>query len=240
MSHVYRFHISADTDTSDTISLTESEAHHALHVVRIQVGDAVVLFDGQGREIDGLVERATKREVFVSPTGERHTPCPEPRVVLAQAWLHREKSVEELVRKGTELGVSRFVFFRAKHSERKPRMNEKWRRTSIEVCKQCGRNWLPAFSILDDLEDVLELVPGRFLVAAKDAAPTPLRNCVGEEDVVIAVGPEGDFTDSELCLLAAHDAAPISLGDATYRSEAAAALATSLVLYEMGRLGPLP
>jgi len=240
MRHLYRFHIPADTDTSGSISLPEAEAHHALHVVRVQVGDTVVLFDGQGREVDGIIERATKREVFVTPTDERHTPRPEPRVILAQAWLHREKSIEELIRKGTELGVSRFAFFRAEHSERKPRLNKKWRRTSIEVCKQCGRNWLPAFTLLDDLEEVLQSVPGRFLVATKDAPPTALRDSVGEGDVVIIVGPEGDFTDDELRLLAEHRATPISLGDATYRSEAAAALATSLVLYEMGRLGPLP
>lgn len=240
MGHVYRFYIPADTDTAGAISLPETEAHHALHVVRVQIGDAVSLFDGRGREVDGVIERATKREVFVAPTDERHAPRPKPSVILAQAGLHRDKSVDELIRRGTELGVSRFVFFRAEHSEREPRLNKKWRRTSIEVCKQCGRNWLPAFTLLDDLEDVVQSVPGRFLVATKDAPPTALRDSLGEEDVVIVIGPEGDFTGDELCLLDRHGATPISLGAATYRSETAAALATSLVLYEMGRLGPLP
>ena len=238
MPHLHRFYIDAHTPDSGDIFLSGQEAHHALHVVRLRAGDAVELFDGAGREWEGRVTRVTRHEVRVALGELRQTPPPPARVVLFQAWLHRDKAVEELVRHGTEIGIAKIVFFPSHHSERKPRPSDKWARTAIEACKQCRRAWLPSFAVADSLEDALAQAAGTLLVATRELPAVALANAVAPPDVSLFVGPEGDFTEAELGAFLDRGAKAISLGNATYRSEVAAVLASTLVLYELGQIGP--
>ncbi len=238
MPHLHRFHVSPEDLRADRITLPEDEAHHALRVARVRVGDRVALFDGQGMEALGEVVAAGPERVTVSCETRREKPRSLRRLTLAQAWLNREKSIEPIVSRGTELGVDRFVFFKGERSERAARLQEKWARQAIESCKQSGRLWLPEFELADDLGGVLAAAGGRVLIATKDREAAPLKEAIGDEgDVLVLVGPEGDFSEAELQSAVKAGAAPISLGEYTLRSEVAATLAVSLIQYELGELG---
>ena len=238
MAHLHCFFIPEDTPGTGEIALPAEEAHHALRVVRLREGDAVVLFDGQGRELHGRVAACTKRDVYISvERAERH-PLPTPALTLAVAWLHKDKAIEEIIRRGTELGVHTFQFFRAAHSEQAPRMGKKWERLAVEACKQCGRRWLPEFVVVDDLEEVLEAAAPDRLIAAMDEEPIPIADALSGQEVTLLIGPEGDFTDAETAAALAAGFRPISLGATTFRTEVAAVVGATLVQYHMGRLGP--
>lgn len=244
MPHYHRFYIPPECFTGGDIALLPEEAHHALHVVRIKPEEKVILFDGAGREADGMVVRTSKREVIVSAQTERIMPHPRVQLTLLQAWLLRERCTEYIIQHGTEIGVARFCFFRACHSEKMPKTDDKtldkWRRIAIETCKQCGRLWLPEFMTAASLADALNLVSGRLLIATQHAVPAAVRDAVARQtDLALAIGPEGDFAKEELALACERGAIPVGLGDATYRSEVAATLASALVLYESGLLGSL-
>ncbi len=239
MAHVHRFYVEPEAAEETVAVLEGAEAHHALHVVRVQPGDAVVLFDGQGRELEGRVASATRHDLSVEITRERSVQPETHTLTLIQAALHREKSVEDLIRRCTELGVAGFVFFASERSERPPRMTEKWRRWAIESCKQCGRLWLPGFHIASSLEAALEGQWSALLTATASAPPVPIRSAAAGNRVALAVGPEGDFASGELEMMLARGALPISLGPMTFRSEVAATIASALVLYELGFLGPV-
>lgn len=238
MPHVHRFHIEGLPTEQEEAILTGQEAHHALHVARVRTGDAVQLFDGMGHEWDALVLETARREVRVRLDELRTTMRPGERLTLFQAWLHRDKAVEELVRHGTEIGIARFVFFPSHHSERAPHAGGKWKRTAIEACKQCRRAWLPDFAIAESLEDALTQASGMLLVATRELPAVALRDALTAHEVSLFVGPEGDFTEQELGAFVAREAKAISLGSTTYRSEVAAILAAALIQYELGQLGP--
>lgn len=226
--------------TGAEIVLDGEEAHHALHVVRLRAGDRVAIFDGCGGEVVGIASEIRRHEVSVTIEERREHPRPRTRVVLIQAYLNREKNIETLVRRGTELGVAGFRFFPGAHSERTVRMAGKWRRAAIETCKQCGRFWLPDFETPESLDAALEGPLDVLLLADKETGAVPLRQAlaVGPASCGIVLGPEGGLTSEEAAAVRARGALSISLGDATYRSEEAAALAAALVLYELGQLGP--
>jgi 16S rRNA (uracil1498-N3)-methyltransferase len=234
--HLHRFYITkAPADGAEAV-LEAEEAHHALHVVRLRPGEPVALFDGHGREWLGRVARHTRREVYVSIESMRETPPPAPALTLAQAWLLRDKAIEFLILHGVELGVARFCFFRAERSERSPKTSDKWTRAAIEACKQCGRLWLPEFTVADNLEAALAGATGDRLIAAMDRTPVPLaRACTGG-DAVMLIGPEGDFTPAEVDAAVALGAHPVSLGATTFRAEFAAIVAATLVRYHQGGL----
>ncbi len=237
MAHCHRFYVSPDLLTTGAVILPPEEAHHALRVARVRDGDAVLLFDGQGREGRGSVQRVDKRDATVWVEELRAVPQPSPALTLAQAWLHREKTIEFIVRHGTELGVAAFVFFRADHSESAPKIDAKWNRLAIEACKQCGRLWLPEFRLADSLGEALEATSGDRLIAAMDEPAVPWSQALTGGDATVCIGPEGDFSGEEIRVALAMGARPISLGPTVFRSEMAAITAATVIQYEWGALG---
>jgi len=238
MSHLHRFHVAPEALSAERIDLPAHEAHHALRVARVRVGDTVSLFDGTGGEVSGPVAKADRDGVAVSVETRRQESPAQDGLTLAQAWLNREKSVERIILRGTELGVTRFVFFRGDHSERGPRRNDKWNRFAVEACKQCGRLFLPEFVLQDDLTAALGAVEGDALLATIEPPHVPLASALAERNhALVAIGPEGDFSEAELAAAERAGAARVSLGEATLRSEIAAVTAVTLIQYERGQLG---
>jgi RsmE family RNA methyltransferase len=92
--------------------------------------------------------------------------------------------------------------------------------------------------VADSLEDALGQAGGTLLVATRELPAVPLSTANGSDQVSLFVGPEGDFTEQELGAFITREAKAVSLGSATYRSEVAAVLASTLLLYELGQLGP--
>lgn len=242
MPHLHRFYITPETPSEAAMTLPPEEAHHALRVARVREGEAVALIDGRGRELRGAVCETTRRGVTVAVEEERFHEAPAVQLTLLQAWLARDKTLDGVVRRGTELGAATFCFFQAARSGQPPRIPERWRRIALETCKQCGRFWMPEFETAPGLAQALAAASKPLLAATMDRPAAPLRHVLAARPnaVSVAIGPEGDFTPEELDMLDQHGAAPITLGPATFRSEAAAPLAAALILYELGQLGPLP
>lgn len=220
------------------IPLPADEAHHALRVVRLRSGDEAEAFDGCGNLWKGTLETTGKRDAALRVESHEAEPRPEPRLTLLQAWLHKPKAIEELLRRGTEAGITSFVFFRAARSERAPIGNPKWHAHLAEVCKQSGANWMPILVLIDDPVDFLRerglpafvasLEPGALALDAVDAAA----------EQILVVGPEGDFTAEEYAAITEAGARPVSLGPLVYRSEVAAVLAATLLRFRAGAYRP--
>tara|TARA_R110001592_G_scaffold124040_2_gene332633 strand:- start:966 stop:1601 length:636 start_codon:yes stop_codon:yes gene_type:complete len=210
-----------------------------MRVIRARAGDAVVLFDGAGTEWSGTISVLARNEVVVAIESERHEARLVPEVTLAQAWLHRDKILDEIVRQSTVLGAAEIVFFRGEHSEKAPRLSDKWERIAVEACKQCGRFWLPRFSVVDDLAAVLDgAVEQDILIAQMEGPHVPLSQVDAKKALTFLVGPEGDFSPSEYAQTAAAGAVPISLGACTYRAEMAALVGLTLIQHQLGHMGP--
>lgn len=237
MSHAHRFFVPPEQAREDRIALPPDEAHHAQHVLRVRVGEAVELFDGAGGVLHGEVAEVRRHAVRVRVREREVIAPPAQRLVLVQATLNREKNLEALLQRATELSVAEVRVFRGDHSERAPRLRDKWRRLAIESCKQCGRVRLPAFTAYRNLDDALRGLDGALLVAALDRAAVSIREAVqGYSAAAVIVGPEGDLSAREVDAALSLGAKPISLGPHVLRSEIAATVACALVGYELGLL----
>lgn len=237
MSHLYRFYAQPEPNEPTQVILRDEEAHHALHVLRLKVGAEVGVFDGQGNDWTCRVEECSRKELTCRVLEHCYTEPAESKVIVSLAWLNKDKAVEALIQRCTELGVGEFRFFRGEHSGRAPKSSPKWEKWAVESCKQCGRVWVPQCSVAEGLAEVLR--DGETtLVASLGEDALALRDSIDPgRDINIVIGPEGDFSEGELAQLIRLEARPISLGDATYRSEVAAGVMSALVMYELGRLG---
>ena len=240
MPHLHRFYIEPGrvaAGASDLL-LEGEEAHHALHVVRVKPGDEIEILDGAGGVYTCSVVEAGRKDVRCEVKEIEKRDRSRHELTWSQAWLNQERNIETVIKRGTELGVTTFCFFRGDHSERAPRENAKWKKWAIESCKQCGEPYLPEFMVREDLEAVLEIPADKRLFAVVGGPAVPLKDTlVGAASVNMIVGPEGDFSESETSHAVRCGVQPVRLGNRVLRSEVAGATLAALIQYERGELG---
>jgi 16S rRNA (uracil1498-N3)-methyltransferase len=229
MSRERRFHV-PDLD-SPTVTLDSEEAHHLIHVLRLREGAEVSLFDARGRAAKGRVLRIAvdlAQVEVLGPEPSRESPL---QVTIAVAPPKGDRA-SFLVEKLTELGVARIIPLETERGRSGGNL-ERWRRIALEACKQSGRGRVPTIEPQRSVATVLE-DPGRILAAHPGAPPLSLREST---DVVVLVGPEGGWSETELAHIASRGATLFGLGPRTLRTETAAVAAATLLQYLLADLG---
>ncbi|MGA0846317.1 MAG: RsmE family RNA methyltransferase, partial [Luteolibacter sp.] len=137
-----RFYLAPDS--WDSAVLRGDEARHLVQVLRIKPGQQVTVFDGRGRRADARVLTASREEVHLHLDEPQMTPSLWPAITLAVA-IPKGKTMDTIVQKAVELGVARIQPLLTEHTIVQPGDGkvEKWQRTALEACKQCGQDCLP-------------------------------------------------------------------------------------------------
>lgn len=211
-------------------SLSADDGHHLGRVLRLRAGDPVTVADGRGAWRRCTFDPGAGLVVAGDVLG---VPDPDPALTVAFALTKGERP-ELAVQKLTELGIDRIVVFPARRSvarwdaERATRNLERLRRVAREAAMQSRRAWLPEVGPLTELATVLAL-PGAALADPGGVAPSLAHP-------VVAVGPEGGFTDEER----AEARATVALGPLVLRAETAAMAAGALLAgLRAGLVGPV-
>ncbi len=228
--------------------LDAEQSHHCSHVNRQVVGDLFSVFDGHGTEAKARITELAREQVRFEVLAKASTPRPAHPVWLAQA-MTKAKSMDLIIQKATELGVSELAPLQSDHSvaqvddEKVEARVDNWQMLTIEAAKQCGQNWLPIDHTPRAVKDfVTELPRGAVkLIASLQNEARPLKSVLREQltglkagtPIVIMIGPEGDFTPAEIGQARTAGFAPVSLGRIILRAETAAFFALSAVAYEL-------
>jgi 16S rRNA (uracil1498-N3)-methyltransferase len=231
----------------DVIELGREEAHHLATVLRAKPGMHVLLFDGQGRRRDGVVQVVGRRQVTVAGSAAVVSiPPPACRLHL-YACVAKGKRMDWLVEKATELGAARIVPVISEHTVARPAADDegpvaRWRRIALAAARQCGTAWLPHIERVTSFVAALSGPLSHDVVLAglltDDALP--LRSVLDSleapppADVALWIGPEGDFTEAEADALLATGARAVSLGPRVLRAETAALFGLSVLACEWG------
>lgn len=143
---MHRFYLMPNDWSSAT--LRGSEAHHARNVLRLQPGDRIVVFDGQGREAAAEISGLAANSVVLQIRQETVAPPLHSQIVLAQA-VPKGKNMDLIVQKAVEIGAAEiFPLLSARtvvqlDAESIGQKQRKWQAVALEAAKQCGQNWLP-------------------------------------------------------------------------------------------------
>ena len=222
------------------IVLPEAAARHALTVLRLQTGDTLNLFNGEGGEFRASLVAVSKREARVRllefHAAERESPL---EITLALGISAGER-MDYSLQKATELGVSAIAPLATERSvvklagERADKRLQHWQHVVIAACEQCGRNRVPAVAPVQKFYAYLAAVERnqRRLLLSPDAA-TPLKRVPPAASVVLLVGAEGGLAPAECEAAEASGFEPVSLGPRILRTETApvAALAVLQALW---------
>ena len=227
--------------TGSNASLDSAEAHHALHVMRVKIGQQVTLFDGVGTTAVATVHTTNRREVCCDIVNKSFTERRREGAVTILAVPPKGERLKWLVEKLTEVGVDRFIPLRCERAVVDPRQSklEKLPATVISAAKQCGRSWLMEIGDPVELSEFLNATPPdstRILMAHPATKPVLPSQTSPDRETSILIGPEGGFTEAELLLAEQNGANLVAWPGPILRTETAAvAFATMALACQPGR-----
>ncbi len=209
----------------DDLHLPGEEAHHAVHVLRLQPGARVILVDGRGTTATANVVEAGKKGCSAQVI-ERimHGPERSTRIHLAVAPTKQNDRFEWFLEKAVEIGVDRITPLMTDRTERARLRTDRLLRVAVSAMKQSQRAWLPRIDEPMDLSALLkeELSAQRFFGWCEGEHQSLMTRYAPTLDTIMLIGPEGDFTPAEAMQLREQGFGAVSLGAARLRTETAA------------------
>jgi 16S rRNA (uracil1498-N3)-methyltransferase len=229
---VHRFFVDGPLSVGAMVQVN-ALAQQLAHVLRMQVGDEIVLLDGSGQEYHSRIAHLDRRAAAVEVLGAQ-TCLAEPRQMLTlyQCSLKQDK-FEWVLQKGTELGASRFVPVISERSIVRPAAAllgkyQRWQAIMREAAEQCGRARVPQIAPPCEWHEAVAEAHGLRLLPWEGAQAEPTvhtklqEELPNQDSISILIGPEGGITAPEARLASAQGWQIVSLGQRILRAETAA------------------
>jgi 16S rRNA (uracil1498-N3)-methyltransferase len=216
-----RFFLEQPICNAVTATLVNAEAHHLIKVMRAKIGDTLTLFDGSGAEYLGRVSSLSRSSVEVTIEQRSEVNREPQRELILAAALPKGDRQKVLLEKIVELGVKNFIPLQTSRgvAEAGTQVIERLQRQVIEASKQCGRNTLMQIAPALSLENLVSSRPGMLLHPHGET----WNGCnVNQEQLCVAIGPEGGFTEQEIAAGQKAGWPLLSLGNRILRVETAA------------------
>ncbi|XLZ72815.1 16S rRNA (uracil(1498)-N(3))-methyltransferase [Massilia sp. SR12] len=232
-----RFHVPQPLATGQQLELPSEVAHH-INVVRMEPGDTLTLFNGDGGEYTAVLTEVQKKKAWAEPKlfTPREVELPF-AVTLAQA-LPEGSKMDWIIEKAVELGVATIQPLAARRcvvrlsAERAEKKLEHWNGIVVSASEQCGRNRLAAVTPPLEFRDWIGRQDLHKRVILTPRATESLADWARHQPaqaLAIMVGPEGGFSDEEEAEALRHGALPLSIGPRVLRTETAALAAVSIL-----------
>jgi 16S rRNA (uracil1498-N3)-methyltransferase len=239
---MHRFYLSRPDILDDKVIISDfKQIHHIKNVLRLKNKDEIIIFDADGNEFNGLIEEISAKNISVKiqkkTQGSKGTDI---KITIACA-IPKGRSMEEIVDKLTQLGVWRIIPLKTKRGiveidqTKELSRLKRWQKIVVSASQQSGRKNITAVSALKDLKEVLsETTYDLKLLATLSGKRESLKAALAKikpKNILVLIGPEGDFSDEEAALAKEAGALLISLGDLVLRVDTAAIAVASFIRF---------
>jgi 16S rRNA (uracil1498-N3)-methyltransferase len=224
-----------------TVQLSDNAARHIGLVLRLSLGDRIILFNGDGDEYLAEIENLQKKKIIINII-EKNTINRESvlSLHLGQA-ISRSEKMDWVIQKAVELGVNDITPVITQYTSAKasPAKLEHWRKIILSACEQCGRNKMPVLHTPLSLSVWIQQTNIHCGVICEPDASMPLAKLAVSPDkpVHILIGPEGGFSREEITLARQYHWQPVRLGKPILRTETAAIAVISALQTLWGDFG---
>jgi len=227
--------------TQKTIVITDAnEIHHIKDVLRLKAGDELCIFNGHSQEAQAAIVSVKETEVRASIKTVRQAVSTDTSKIILACAVPKKAKFEFIIEKCTELGVDEIIPLKTKRTEvifAKDKVlakQERFQKVALNAAKQCGRLNIPKIHPMTALADVLKNrdPQGIGLIPSLNGQPKHIREVLlGTQqagEIMIFIGPEGDFTPDEVSLAQEHGCLPVSLGETVLKVDTAAITTVAL------------
>jgi 16S rRNA (uracil1498-N3)-methyltransferase len=218
--------------SGNSIQLDETESKHAIRVLRLEKGDKVNVVDGKGGFYLAEIADANPKKCLLQVLdtkkefGKRNF-----HLHIAIAPTKNNDRFEWFLEKATEIGIDEITPLITEHSERKIVNTERFEKILVSAVKQSIKAYLPQLNQSATFKELVNQ-PGtkKFIAYVDENHRDHLKNLVRKNDnVLILIGPEGDFSKTEIELALKNGFIPVSLGASRLRTETAGVVACHIV-----------
>lgn len=241
---MYRFFVPEENVHEQEILITGDDVNHIKNVLRMEMGEKVVVSCGQGMDYYCIIEDIQAGEIVLRIRETKPAIAELPvKVVLFQALPKMDK-MELVIQKAIELGAAEVVPVRSRRcvvkldDKKEEKKLARWRAIAESAAKQSGRGVIPAVHSVMDFKDALEyageldvvMIPYELCNTMPESGET-IRKAAEQQSIGIFIGPEGGFERSEIELASEHGAVPVSLGKRILRTETAGLAVLSVLMF---------
>lgn len=206
--------------------LSEDESKHCIKVLRLQLGDKIVLIDGKGGWFEAeIIDAHPKRTLVKILSLIQNFNQRNHYLHIAIAPTKNIERMEWFLEKATEIGIDEITPILCAHSERKDIKPERLSKRITAAMKQSLKAYHPKLNALTPFDDFIRNVVSKqkFIAHCADGEKAFLTDTLQiSSSCVILIGPEGDFSPKEIQSAIQHGFTAISLGEARLRTETAA------------------
>jgi len=218
--------------------LNEIEARHAVQVLRKREGDALDFVDGLGTYYKGIIHETGKKKCVVEIKEQIANFEQLPyRLHIAIAPTKNMDRLEWFVEKCTEIGIHEITPIFCHHSERRRLKEERLEKIAVSAMKQSLKAYKPIINPAIKLSQFLKTAdaPSKFIAHCEDSPKTELIKALpASKDILILIGPEGDFSVDEIASATQQGFSAIALGQSRLRTETAGIVACHTVALSVG------
>ncbi|WP_294592030.1 16S rRNA (uracil(1498)-N(3))-methyltransferase [uncultured Bacteroides sp.] len=226
-------HLFYTPDIQTLSELPEEEASHAIRVLRLQLGDEVMLTDGKGNFYRAEISNANHKRCLLNIIETiPQEPLWSGHLHLAMAPTKNMDRTEWFAEKATEIGFDELTFLNCRFSERKVIKTERISKILVSAIKQSLKARLPKLNEMTDFNKfITQPFKGqKFIAHCYEGEKPLLKDTIRKgEDALVLIGPEGDFSEDEVKKAIENGFTPISLGNSRLRTETAALVACHIL-----------
>ncbi len=224
------------------ITLTDQASHHLARVLRANINDEVIVFNGCGGEYLCVISHIDKKNVKVHINEFHARDVESPLELYLAQGISRGEKMDYTIQKAVELGVKKIIPVFTERcnvkldDERREKRMQHWQSIAIGACEQSGRNRMPEVVLPQPLTQWLqaETAEWRFVLSPHVEKPLSAHAIPAGARVVLLIGPEGGLSEKEMQLAYQHGFLPLSLGPRILRTETAAVAAITALQCSFG------
>ena len=217
---------------AETLALPPDESMHCIRVLRKRAGDEIFVTDGLGKRFKCRIvdanPKSTGLEILSETVINKKWKC---EISLIVAPTKNSDRMAWLVEKATEIGIDRILFVKTRNTERTKVNIERLRRNAISAMNQSLKTRLPQIEELGAFKSMITMDGERFFgyCDSETERQTFVKELKPKGKIVIAIGPEGDFSTEEVRELIQSGYKAVTFGEERLRTETAALYAVTAI-----------
>ncbi len=227
------FYIAEYRSSDKIIQLDEDTSRHVVSVLRMTIGEQILLTDGKGSMLTAEITDGHRKRCLVTVIEEKFKKKEARKITIAISLLKNANRFEWFIEKATEIGISEIIPLICERTEKQKFRFERMQGICISAMLQSQQVWLPVLQEPVSFKKAVEesTHQQKFIAHCMDDAKRNLADMVNESLVskIILIGPEGDFTTDEINLALQNHFSAVTLGQTRLRTETAGIVAAALL-----------
>jgi 16S rRNA (uracil1498-N3)-methyltransferase len=227
------FYTQTTGDAHTLITLDEDNSKHIIQVLRMKVGEQLLLTDGKGNLFTSVITEAHKKKTVVKIQEIKHKAQHARKISVAVSLLKNTNRFEWFLEKATELGVTEIIPLICERTEKLNFRYDRMQHILVSAMLQSQQVWLPELQEPTKLEKIINesRYAQKFIAHCADDAKVDLAEAINSatNSQIILIGPEGDFTKDEIELAKKNHFVAVTLGETRLRTETAGIVAATLL-----------